>query len=357
MRTRGLVAAAVALVCSLAVVLSPGLAAGGSGQRVRRCAGIVPVSAPQLRPRLLFTEPPAALSSILEVLRRPRIGPDELPPGGIPQLGYSVVWFNYVHFLASGPRGTRYYLIPGIRDVQLPTACLRLLSPSARREYEAEARAGRAGSVTLEAFSGEAEAAGMPYTAAAIQAGSTLLAVPNPSNAILAIAGIVPDGVASVTITAANGATATAPVTNNLFLARPPAGTLKTLTVRWYAPDGALIKTINNAYPHLGIDLATGGLVQFTVTPPPAVVRAGKRQLAQFEQGRTVFAQSGCLACHRIGQAGNRGPGPNLTHIGSKLSRQGIEHAILDPTAPMPSFKHLPPAKFKAVVTFLHELR
>ncbi len=309
------------------------------------------------RPQVLFTAPPVALSSILEVLRRPRSGFGELPPGGIPQLGYSVVWFDYIHFLASGSGGTRYYLIPGIREVQLPTACLRLLSPSARREYEAEARAGRAGSVTLEAFGGEAEAAAMLYTAAAIQAGGTLLAVPNPSNTVLAIAGVVPDGVASVTITAADGATATAPVTNNLFLARPPAGSLKSLTVQWYATDGSLIKTINNAYPHLGIDLATGGPVQFTVTPPPAVVRAGKRQLAQFEQGRTVVAQSGCLACHRIGQTGNRGPGPNLTHIGSGLSRRGIEHAIIDPTAPMPSFKHLPAAKFKAVVTFLHELR
>lgn len=355
MRTRGLAAAAGALVCSLALVLSPGLAAGGNGQHVRRCAGIV--SAPLARPRVLFTAPPAALSSILEVLRRPRSGPAELPPGGIPQFGYSVVWFNYVHFLASDPSGTRYYLIPGIRDVQLPTTCLRLLSPSERREYQAEARAGRAGSVTLEAFSSEAQAAGGVYTAATIQAGGALLAVPNPSNTILAIAGIVPDGVASVTMTAANGATATAPVTNNLFLTRPPAGTLKTLTVRWYAPDGTPIKTIDNAYPHLGIDLATGGPVQFTITPPPAVVRAGKQQLAQFEQGRTVVAQSGCLACHRIGQNGNPGPGPNLTHIGSKLSRRGIEHAIVDPTAPMPSFKHLPPAKFRAVVTFLHDLR
>jgi mono/diheme cytochrome c family protein len=347
----------VAVVCSLVVVLSSGLAAGGSEPHIRRCSGIVSVSPPRLHPRLLFTEPPVMLSSILEVLRRPRSSPDELPPGGIPQLGYSVVWFNYVHFLANGPDRTSYYLIPGIQDVQLPAACLRLLSPSARREYEEEARAGRAGSVTLEAFSSEAQAATMPYTAAAIQAGRTLLAVPNPSNAILAIAGMVPDGVASVTITAANGATATVPVTNNLFLARPPAGALKALAVRWYAPDGSLIKTINDAYPHLWIDLATGGPVQFTVAPPPAVVRAGKRLVAEFERGRTVFAQSGCLACHRIGQAGNRGPGPDLTHIGSELSRSGIEHAIIDPTAPMPSFKHLPPAKLKAVVTFLHELR
>jgi ubiquinol-cytochrome c reductase cytochrome b subunit/menaquinol-cytochrome c reductase cytochrome b/c subunit len=69
------------------------------------------------------------------------------------------------------------------------------------------------------------------------------------------------------------------------------------------------------------------------------------------------MAQSGCLACHSIGQSGNRGPGPSLDHVGSMLSRRGIEHALISPTAPMPSFKHLPPAKFKALVTFLSDLR
>jgi menaquinol-cytochrome c reductase cytochrome b/c subunit len=70
-----------------------------------------------------------------------------------------------------------------------------------------------------------------------------------------------------------------------------------------------------------------------------------------------VVAQSGCLACHRLGQDGNHGPGPGLTHIGSMLSRHGIEHALINPSAPMPSFKHLPAAKLKAVAEFLSELR
>ena len=35
---------------------------------------------------------------------------------------------------------------------------------------------------------------------------------------------------------------------------------------------------------------------------------------------RTSSAQSGCLACHVIGDNGNNGPGPPLTHIGSKLA-------------------------------------
>lgn len=94
-----------------------------------------------------------------------------------------------------------------------------------------------------------------------------------------------------------------------------------------------------------------------TIPPPPSVMRAGGRQLAEFKQGRAVTVESGCLACHRIGSEGNTGPGPALTHIGSKLSPHEIEHALIDPSAPMPSFKHLPRAKFKAVVEFLSDLR
>jgi len=90
---------------------------------------------------------------------------------------------------------------------------------------------------------------------------------------------------------------------------------------------------------------------------PAAVKRAGGREQREFEAGKLVVAQSGCLACHRIGDNGNRGPGPNLTHIGSKLSEREIAHAIVDPRAPMPSFRHLPAQKFRDIVRFLALLR
>lgn len=351
MRVRGLVAIAVAVACSLVIALSSGLAAAGRTQQANQPCGIV--SAPVLRPRLLFTSPPVALSSILEVLRRARSSAAELPPGGVP-FGYSVLWVNYVHLLATGPDQTRYFLIPGIIDAQLSAACLHSLSPSERDEYETQLHTG---SVTLEAVKEEKEAGAIPYTAHAIEAGRALLAIPGGSNSTATISGVVPDGVASVTITATNGAIATAPVTNNLFLAELPASELKSLTVKWYASGGSLIKTAQIEHvPGSGLP-TVGSPTLITVSPPPAVVHAGGRQLAEFEQGRTVVAQSGCLACHRIGQNGNHGPGPALTHIGAKLSRHGIEHALIDPTAPMPSFKHLPAAKFKAVVEFLSELR
>ena len=69
------------------------------------------------------------------------------------------------------------------------------------------------------------------------------------------------------------------------------------------------------------------------------------------------MAQTGCLACHRIGETGNKGPGPDLTRVGSTLSSRKIERAILSPTAPMPSFRLLPKAKLRALVTFLSLLR
>src|SRR4051812_4250024 len=37
---------------------------------------------------------------------------------------------------------------------------------------------------------------------------------------------------------------------------------------------------------------------------------------SNLEAGKLVVAQSGCLACHKIGENGNDGPGPNLSDIG-----------------------------------------
>ena len=48
----------------------------------------------------------------------------------------------------------------------------------------------------------------------------------------------------------------------------------------------------------------------------------GRRQ--QYEAGKLVAAQSGCLACHKIGENGNDGPGPHLTEIGDKLPQAAI---------------------------------
>jgi menaquinol-cytochrome c reductase cytochrome b/c subunit len=75
------------------------------------------------------------------------------------------------------------------------------------------------------------------------------------------------------------------------------------------------------------------------------------------EAGKLVAAQSGCLACHKIGENGNDGPGPHLTDIGSKLPRAAILRTLENPTAPMPSFAGLPAQKKQALVNFLASLK
>ncbi len=91
---------------------------------------------------------------------------------------------------------------------------------------------------------------------------------------------------------------------------------------------------------------------------PPANVSAS--QLPTFNAGKLVVGQSGCLACHVIGENGNNGPGPPLSHIGSKLKPDAIAQTLRNPTAPMPSFKTLAqqsPQKFHNLVSFLSELQ
>ena len=78
---------------------------------------------------------------------------------------------------------------------------------------------------------------------------------------------------------------------------------------------------------------------------------------AKLEAGQNVANQSGCGACHKFGEAGNPGPGPDLSAIGSKLPAQAIERTLRNPTAPMPSYADLPPEKFNALVEYLSALR
>jgi len=100
-----------------------------------------------------------------------------------------------------------------------------------------------------------------------------------------------------------------------------------------------------------------GSPTAIEMSTPAAVVQAGGQRLTEYEAGEKVVAQSGCLACHKIGENGNAGPGPNLTNVASRLPRQAIARTLVNPTAPMPSFKNLPPQKFAAIVNFLSQLK
>jgi menaquinol-cytochrome c reductase cytochrome b/c subunit len=75
------------------------------------------------------------------------------------------------------------------------------------------------------------------------------------------------------------------------------------------------------------------------------------------EAGKLVMAQSGCLACHKVGENGNDGPGPELTDIGDKLLPGAIQRTLENPTAPMPSYRSLDPEKKRQLVAFLAQLK
>jgi menaquinol-cytochrome c reductase cytochrome b/c subunit len=112
------------------------------------------------------------------------------------------------------------------------------------------------------------------------------------------------------------------------------------------------------AMAYLTYSGANTGSPNTVALAPPATLTASEK--ATFEAGALVVGQSGCLACHVIGDNGNNGPGPPLTHIGSTLPAAAIASTLRNPTAPMPSFKGLAeqsPTKFNNLVGFLSLLQ
>jgi menaquinol-cytochrome c reductase cytochrome b/c subunit len=105
---------------------------------------------------------------------------------------------------------------------------------------------------------------------------------------------------------------------------------------------------------------SAGAPTQIDMEASASIRAQGERAVTQFERGKQVVAQSGCLACHKIGENGNDVPGPELTEIGGRLPSQAISRTLVNPTAPMPSFSALQqnsPDKFNAMVAFLGQLK
>jgi menaquinol-cytochrome c reductase cytochrome b/c subunit len=95
---------------------------------------------------------------------------------------------------------------------------------------------------------------------------------------------------------------------------------------------------------YLGANAGSPNEIEYKVAP-------------EYEAGKLVAAQSGCLACHKIGENGNDGPGPELTNIGNVLAPPAIERTLENPTPPMPSYRELPEEKKTALVAFLGQLK
>jgi len=102
---------------------------------------------------------------------------------------------------------------------------------------------------------------------------------------------------------------------------------------------------------------AAGSPNEIELETPRAVVAQGPEAEERFNAGREVAAQAGCLACHMFGHNGNDGPGPELTEIGERVPRQALARTLVNPTAPMPSYRDLPEEKREALVDFLANLR
>jgi menaquinol-cytochrome c reductase cytochrome b/c subunit len=112
------------------------------------------------------------------------------------------------------------------------------------------------------------------------------------------------------------------------------------------------------AMAYLTYSGASTGSPNTVALSPPSNLTASEK--ATYQAGALVVGQSGCLACHVIGNNGNNGPGPPLTHIGSTLPAAAIASTLRNPTAPMPSFKSLAeqsPTKFNNLVGFLSLLQ
>lgn len=75
------------------------------------------------------------------------------------------------------------------------------------------------------------------------------------------------------------------------------------------------------------------------------------------EAGKQVTAQSGCLACHKIGENGNDGPGPELTKIGERLPRAAIARSLQIGPGIMPSYSNLSRKKQDELTAYLASLR
>jgi menaquinol-cytochrome c reductase cytochrome b/c subunit len=110
------------------------------------------------------------------------------------------------------------------------------------------------------------------------------------------------------------------------------------------ATTAGILVIISIAYlTYLGASAGSPTEIELTVAP-------------RYEAGKEVAAQSGCLACHKFGDNGNNGPGPELTHIGARIPRAAIIRSLQIGPGIMPSYRDLPPQKLNAVADFLSSL-
>jgi hypothetical protein len=218
-------------------------------------------------------QPSTALTSILGVLRRPATPADQLPEifahgGAFPPGSIREIYINDVR-LARTLAGTSFYIIPagnvtGFRP--LPNRCTHLEvialqtelqhAPATKRarlldlqrtylaweQYQARHPEGICFAATARSGSGSL---GCGNTIADIEQGRAGLGGATTGTANTLFHGVVPDGVATVTLRyppsadAAQAVTITSKVINNLFVVSTPGEFPQTIT--WRAANGSVI--------------------------------------------------------------------------------------------------------------------
>ena len=109
--------------------------------------------------------------------------------------------------------------------------------------------------------------------------------------------------------------------------------------------------------------LATAGAMAYLTITGATAGAPGEIRInvePRYEPGKHVAASAGCQGCHLIGENGNAGPGPDLTRVGQRLPRPALARTLVNPNAPMPSYRTLKqqhPDQFNELVDFLAALK
>jgi menaquinol-cytochrome c reductase cytochrome b/c subunit len=77
----------------------------------------------------------------------------------------------------------------------------------------------------------------------------------------------------------------------------------------------------------------------------------------QYEPGKELVAQTGCLACHTIGDNGNGTLGPELTEIGARIPRSAILRSLEAGPGIMPAFDDFSQKQLNQIADFLASLK
>jgi len=89
----------------------------------------------------------------------------------------------------------------------------------------------------------------------------------------------------------------------------------------------------------------------------PCSIAIGSSRKQQRDHGAALFASSGCLHCHSIGDVGGH-RGPDLSDVGRTTRKTAIRRQIINGSNIMPPFRDvLAPAEINDLVAYLRSCR